>query len=254
MTERAMQLKAADGQHILAVRQQTGHGPGVLFLHGFRSDMTGTKGDYLAQLCASRQQTFTRLDLRGHGQSGGHYTDFTLSDWLADVVQVLDECTQGPQIIVGSSLGGWLMLLLAKVRPARIQGLIGLAAAPDFTTELLLPALTPAQKAEYEQTGRIVEETTPEFGPNIFTRALIEDARHHLILTQPLAFNGPVRLLQGMQDDAVPWAHAFKIVQAISGNDVRVTLFKDAGHRIAEPPQLFELGRAVEELSGVQMN
>lgn len=246
MADDVTQRPAADGINTIAVHEASGKSPGILLLHGFRSDMNGSKAAYLIELTQKLGLAFTRLDYRGHGSSTGHYADFTASDWFEDVLQVFDQTT-GPQIVIGSSLGGWLMCRLAKQRPERIHGLIGIAAAPDFPAELILPRLTPAQKETLEREGRLTAPS--DFGdPTIFTQKLIDDSVKNPVLGTPLSFKGPVRLLQGMKDEDVPWRHALRLMEIFPEADVRLTLFKDGGHRLAEPPQLEELGRTVEEI------
>lgn len=247
------ELTASDGANAIAYRQQSATTQGaaaVLFIHGFRSDMLGGKAEYLAALCRNEGLALTRFDLRGHGQSGGKYTDFTVSDWLADTLQVIDRLTTGPLVVVGSSLGGWLMLRAVQERPERIKALVGIAPAPDFVTELIAPAMTAAHRAELAEKGYMsVPSGFPE--PNLFTTALLEDGARHAVLKGPIAFDGPVRLLQGVQDEDVPWQHALRIQEKLTSTDVRLTLFKDGDHRLSNPAQLEELGRTVLALSRV---
>lgn len=250
VTESVGELTASDGVNAIAYRQQSGttHGAAsVLFIHGFRSDMLGSKAEHLAQLCAREGIALTRLDLRGHGQSGGKYTDFTISDWLADVLQVIDQLTTGPLVVVGSSLGGWLMLRAAQERPERIKALVGIAPAPDFVNDLIAPGMSEAHKAELAEKGYMsVPSGFPE--PTIFTKALLEDGARQRVLTKEIAFTGPVRILQGMLDTDVPWQHALRIQEKLSSADVRVTLFKDGDHRLSTQAQLEELGLTVLSL------
>ena len=249
--ESVRELSATDGVNTIAYRQQSATSaqlPTVVFIHGFRSDMGGGKAEYLANFCKTAGLGFLRFDLRGHGQSGGVYTDFTISDWLADTLNVLDNLTTGPLLLVGSSLGGWLMLRAAQERPARIKALVGIAPAPDFVSDFIEPAMTTAQKAEVEQTGYLtVPSGFPE--PNRFSKKLLADGKAQRVLHQSIAFNGPVRILQGTLDTDVPWQHALKIQNMLTSDDVEVKLFKDGDHRLSSAAQLEELGRTVGVLA-----
>lgn len=252
MSETEGQLSLTDGKNAIAYRQQLAGSqqfPTVVFIHGFRSDMLGSKAEHLAQACAARQTGFLRFDLRGHGHSSGRYTDFTISDWLEDTLQVIDKLTSGPLVIVGSSLGGWLMLRAAQERPDRVKALVGIAPAPDFITEFIEPAMTEAHHAELALSGYLSTPSGfPE--PNHFTKALIEDGYRQRVLHQPIRFDGPVRILQGMQDTDVPWQHALKIQSLLTSTDVEIKLFKSGDHRLNTTAQLEELGRTVCTLLG----
>lgn len=252
MAESGGELSAADGINAIAYRQQSGTTPNaatVVFIHGFRSDMLGTKAEHLATACSEKEIPFLRFDLRGHGRSGGSYTDFSISDWLEDCLTVIDRLTSGPLVMVGSSLGGWLMLRTALQRPDRVKAMVGIAAAPDFVSEFILPQMTEAHRSELARQGYF---TTPSGfpEPNRFTQKLLDDGTSQRVLHQPVSFEGPVRLLQGMRDEDVPWQHALKIQSAITGSDVEIKLYKDGDHRLSNPAQLEELGRIVCTLSG----
>ena len=237
-----------DGQR-LAYRHLPGRGPGIFFLHGFRSDMTGTKAETLADLASTAGLACTRFDYTGHGQSSGTLRDGNLGRWLGDVLAVFDQLTVGPQVVVGSSLGGWLALLLAQARPERVQALVGIAAAPDFTEDLIWPALTPAQQAEVLEAGETLVPS--DFGPPTYplTRSLFESGRQHRLLNGPLAITCPVRLLQGMQDSDVPWQRALRLAEGLAGSDVRVTLVKNGDHRLSRAGDLALLAETVRELA-----
>lgn len=221
--------------------------PGVMFLSGFFSDMTGTKASYLADWCEKEGARFTRFDYRGHGLSSGRFTDHCIGDWLDDAIKMLDAVTSGPQILVGSSMGGWIMLLLALARPLRIKGLVGIAAAPDFTEELVWNVFTPAQKLEMQEKGVIYEPS--DYGdPLPYTLKLIEDGRKHLLLQDKIKISVPVRLLQGMKDLDVPWRVAPRIAERLESADVRVTLVKEGDHRLSTPPELELIAASVLEI------
>lgn len=222
--------------------------PGVTFLGGFMSDMTGTKATHLEAHCIRQGVAYTRFDYSGHGQSSGKFTDGTIGKWAADAIAVLDEITSGPQILVGSSMGGWIMLLAALARPERVAGLVGIAAAPDFTEDLMWAQFSPAQKKTIMDQGALIEPTEYGDDPYTITRALIEDGRNHLLLRKPLELTCPVRLVQGMQDPDVPWETAIRLAKALVTDDVRIDLIKTGDHRLSEPDQLDVITRHLDEV------
>ncbi|MDP9126789.1 MAG: alpha/beta hydrolase [Pseudomonadota bacterium] len=209
--------------------------------------MTGTKADFLAERCAAADISFLRIDYRGHGQSSGTFTDGTIGAWFEDTCTVFDRLTEGAQIVVGSSMGGWLACLLAVGRAARVHALIGVAAGPDFTEDLVLPHLTEPQKERLEKDGVIYFKAPPPAQPMPITKRLLVEAKAHLVLDKPLSILCPVRLLQGMEDEDIPWQHALRVAAAIGQGDVQVTLVKDGGHRLSRPQDLALLWRTVEE-------
>jgi pimeloyl-ACP methyl ester carboxylesterase len=237
--------------HRLAPRPEAAvHGwPGVVFLGGFASDMSGNKATALQHFCAERGQGFLRFDYLGHGQSSGDFRDGSIGRWVQDALAVLDGLVAGPQILVGSSMGGWIALLTARARPQRVAGLVGIAAAPDFTEDLMWAAMDEEDRARLLADG-VIEETT-RYGPTPYpiTLRLIEDGRRHLLLRDTIALNRPVRLLHGMQDTDVPWRTALTIAERLSGGDVAVTLVKDGDHRLSREADLRRLFAAVAELS-----
>ena len=223
--------------------------PGVLFLGGYASDMGGTKATALDRHCRARGLAYVRFDYSGHGVSSGRFADGTIGAWRDDALAILDGVTAGPQILVGSSMGAWIMLLLALARPGRVAGLVGVAAAPDFTEELVRPALGAAGEAALGRTGRI--ERPSAYGPPLsFSARLLDEARHHLVLQRALPVAAPVRLLHGMADPDVPWSTALRLAERLAGGDLVVTLVKDGDHRLARPADLARLTGAVDELSG----
>jgi pimeloyl-ACP methyl ester carboxylesterase len=221
----------------LAWARLPGASPGVVFLPGFRSDMQGTKALVLRDHCAARGQAFLRFDYSGHGESAGRFEDGTIGQWAADAIAVFDACTEGPQILVGSSMGGWIALLLARARPARVAGLIGIAPAPDFTGTLMWPAFSEEQRATILRDG-VLHLPSPYGEPTPVTRALIEDGRHHTLLEAPIPLRCPMRILHGMRDPDVPWRHALRLVDALDSEDVRLHLIKDGDHRLSRPEDL----------------
>ena len=220
--------------------------PQLVFLGGYASDMAGTKAQYLAERCAAAGYGLLRFDYRGHGASTGTFSDCTLGDWLADTETMLDRLTTGPQIIVGSSLGGWLGLLLARDRPRRVRAL-GIAAAPDFTEDLIWDRLSEAQRAAVLAQGGVREG---DGDAGMVTLRAIEEARRHLVLRQPLLVACPIRLLQGMRDDQVPWETALRIARHAASPDICVNLIKDGDHRLNRPQDLAAVWTAVTELTG----
>jgi pimeloyl-ACP methyl ester carboxylesterase len=226
--------------------------PGIVFLGGFASDMGGIKATALAAHCRARGMALLRFDYLGHGASSGRFAEGTIGRWRNDALAALDRLTEGPQILVGSSMGAWIMLLVAAARPQRVAGLVGIAAAPDFTERLIRPALSPAQRAALAEHGAL--ELPSEYGPPLtVTAALLEEGRGHLLLDQPLPFRGPVRLLHGMADKDVPWTLSQEILARLAGEDIVLTLIKDGDHRLSRSQDLARILAAVDELTGATL-
>lgn len=237
----------ADGARI-AYHRTTGRGPGVVFLTGYASDMTGQKALRLEAHCRARGQAFVRFDYRGHGASSGVFTDGTIGGWAEDAVFVIDHLTDGPQVLVGSSLGGWLMLLAALARPQRIAGLIGIAAAPDFTEDVIPGLLGPTERAVLACDGVVPLASPYDAEPTPVTARILEDGRRHLVLRAPIALACPLRLIHGLDDPDVPWATALRLAERFAGRDVEITLVKDGGHRLSEPADLDRLCATLDRL------
>ncbi|MBI1273930.1 MAG: alpha/beta fold hydrolase [Alphaproteobacteria bacterium] len=231
----------------LAYHRIPGREPGVVFLGGFASDMTGTKAGFLAEKCAAAGHAFLRFDYRGHGQSAGRFEDGTIGDWFDDARETIGQLTQGPQIVVGSSMGGWIALLLARAVPERVRALVGVAAAPDFTEDLMWDVLTQEQKGELRETGRLLEPSDYSDEPMVITLRLIEEARGHLLLRGRRQVSCPLRLLQGGRDPDVPPAWPQKIVQNIEAEDARIIMIEDGDHRLNRDQDLALLWKAIEE-------
>jgi len=222
---------------------------GVVFLGGFKSDMQGSKALALESWCEAEGRAFLRFDYTGHGQSSGAFTDGTIGQWADDALYALDHLTSGPQVLVGSSMGGWLMLLVARERAERLSGLVGLASAPDFTEDLMWNELNDEQRAELDREGHVAlpSDYDPQ-NPYIITKALIEDGKNHLLLREPLNIKVPVRLIQGMKDADVPWATALKIQDTLVSEDVEIQFVKNGDHRLSETADLKRLTRTLGNL------
>jgi pimeloyl-ACP methyl ester carboxylesterase len=223
--------------------------PQVVFMGGFMSDMTGRKAAALAEFCARRGQGFLRFDHFAHGRSSGTMEQATVGGWAGDAIAVLDRLTDRPLVLVGSSMGAWVMLLAALARPERVQALIGLAAAPDFTEELVWNAYSPAEQERLMRDGKIVEQSPYGERPYIFTRELIEDGRRHLLLNGPIAIAAPVRLIHGMADGDVPYRTSLRLAEKLTGGDVAVTLVKNADHRLSRDEDLIAIAATVAAMS-----
>jgi pimeloyl-ACP methyl ester carboxylesterase len=235
----------------IAVRHREGKAPGLVWLGGYRSDMIGTKAQTLDAWAASIGHEFTRHDYSGHGESGGRFEDGTISRWLGESLAVFRAFTHGRQILVGSSMGGWIALrMIQELRKAgegeRVAGLVLIAPAPDFTMELIEPQLTDALRRDLEEKGRIEERSEYSPEPDIYTRGLIEDGRKNRVLDGIIDTHCPVHVLQGMADPDVPYAHALKLLDHLPADDVTLSLVRDGDHRLSRPQDLDMLARAIE--------
>jgi pimeloyl-ACP methyl ester carboxylesterase len=241
-------LDRGDGVKLAWARLE-GRSPTVVFLPGFRSDMTGDKATALAAFCAERGQAMIRFDYSGHGSSSGSFQDGTIGHWTEDALAVIDRLSGGKLVLVGSSMGGWVTLLAACARPDRVAVLIGIAAAPDFTETLMWEAMTFEERAALMRDG--VLDVPSQYGePYPITRALIEDGRKRLLLNGPIAIDCPVRLLHGQQDADVPWETALRIAEQLTSQDVEIVLVKDGDHRLSRPHDLELLCRTLGPLLG----
>nr|WP_305792856.1 alpha/beta hydrolase [Sedimenticola hydrogenitrophicus] len=237
-----------DGKRI-AYHKTEGTGPGVLFLGGFKSDMTGTKAVTLEQWCREQGRAFIRFDYSGHGQSSGEFETGTIGEWLADALAVIDRLTEGPQLIVGSSLGGWLALLATLVRPQRVHALITLACATDFTRRLLLPMFTDEQKQQLSREGRVLIPCDYDNQqPYPITRELIEEGENHCLLDRPIPIHCPVRMFHGMRDPDVPWEFSRQTCERLESGDATLTLIKQGDHRLSEAADLRLILNTLEQL------
>ena len=235
----------------IAYRRIAGGPPGVVWLGGYRSDMPGTKAEALAAWAERTGRAFLRHDYSGHGESGGVFADGTISKWLGESLAVFRRFTEGPQVLVGSSMGAWIALrLVQELRKSgeggRIAGTVLLAPAPDFTVELIEPALTKRQKRDLAEKGYFEEKSEYSPEPDIYTRALIEDGRVNRVMAGPIDTHCPVHVLQGLADPDVPHSHALKLVSLLPADDMTLSLIPDGDHRLSRPQDLELLIRAVE--------
>jgi pimeloyl-ACP methyl ester carboxylesterase len=233
----------------LAYHKTQGRGPGVVFLGGFMSDMSGTKAVFLEDWAKSQGRGFLRFDYSGHGESSGTFAEGCIGDWAEDALEALSKLTEGPQILVGSSMGGWIALLLARKVPKRVHGLVGVAAAPDFTEDSMWPGLTDAQRAEILEQGQISVPNGYDDTPYTLTRHLFEDGKMQLVLRTPLDLPFPVRLMQGTSDEAVATSVPLRMIAHATCPDMRLTLVKDADHRFSTPACLEMITAAITELT-----
>ena len=240
-------LTRPDG-HEIAFRRERGTTPGIVFLIGFNSAMTGTKATWLAERCHAEGRAFLRFDPFGHGESSGRLAEGTVGRWAADAIAMIDALTEGPQLLVGSSMGAWIASLAALARPQRVAGLVGIAAAPDFTRELIEPSLPPAAREALAREGVWLRPSA--YGPNPYpiSRLMLEEAREHLLLPRRLRFDFPVRLLHGLADPDVPASLSLRLAHAIDGADVSVTLIPGGDHRLSSPADLDLLGRTIDQI------
>ena len=241
-------LTRADGATI-AYHAHTGKSPGVVFCGGLNSDMTGAKAVALDTHCRKTGRAFVRFDYFGHGASSGRFRDGTIGRWKDDAIAVIDDLTEGPQIIVGSSMGGWIMLLSALARPTRVMGLLGIAPAPDFTEELMWERFDDNMRGILRHDGVYMRPSEYGDEPLAITLRLIEEGRNHLLLRQTVKLTCPLRVLQGMDDPDVPWRHALKLIEAYEGADVEATFVKSGDHRLSEPDDIARLLRTVDGLA-----
>lgn len=227
-------LTTPEGRRI-AYDRTPAKGPGVVFLGGFRSDKEGTKALALEAWARAQGRAFLRFDYSGHGSSAGDFLEGAIGDWLADARAAILELTEGPQVLVGSSMGGWLSLLLARDHPGKVAGLVTIAAAPDFTEDSMWAGFSAAERAELLAKGRVELPSEYSDEPYVITRRLIEEGRRNLVLRGPLPLPFPVRFLQGTADADVPVSVALRLMEHVTGPDIRLTLVKGADHRFSTP-------------------
>jgi pimeloyl-ACP methyl ester carboxylesterase len=238
-----------EGGERLAFRQVAGEGPTVVWLSGYRSDMTGTKAEAIAEWAKTYGRACVRFDYFGHGESSGDFLQGSITRWRADALAVIDQLTDGPLVLVGSSMGGWIACLAAMARPERLHAMVLIAPAPDFTTRLMPQTIPPEGRAAIEADG-VWLQPSPYGDPNPITRTLLEDGARWSILDAPVPIEAPVRILQGGADPDVPWAHALELSQALKSQEVVFTLIKDGDHRLSRPQDITRLVAAVGDVAG----
>ncbi len=239
-------LTTRQGRRI-AFNQSDGEGPGIVFLGGLKSDMEGTKAIHLEAWAKAQGRAFLRFDYSGHGESSGEFTDGCIGDWAEDAEAAILTLTNGPQILVGSSMGGWVSLLMARRHPSILAGLVGIAAAPDFTEDSMWAGFSAAERAAMETDGYV--DLPSDYGdPYRITKRMIEDGRNQLVLRSPLSINVPVRLLQGTDDADVEMSVALRLLDHLQGPDIRLELVKGADHRFSDENCLGRVTAAVEDV------
>jgi len=248
----SLTLDSSPPARVIAVRTREGKNPGLFWLGGFKSDMKGTKAEALDRWADQEGRACVRFDYSGHGDSGGAFTDGTISRWLEESITVYVTFARGPQVIIGSSMGGWLALLLARALCERqgaapIAGMVLIAPAVDFTEELMWKQFPDSTKREIEQKGVWMRPSEYGNDPYPITRGLIEDGRKHLLLGGLIETRCPVHILQGVQDPDVPWHHAVELVSRFSRDDIVITLIKDGDHRLSRPEDIERMIAAVKE-------
>jgi pimeloyl-ACP methyl ester carboxylesterase len=234
----------------IAYMYTPGQGPCVVFLGGFKSDMAGTKAIFLQDWAEAQGRAFLRLDYSGHGVSGGDFLDGAIGDWFEDAHAVIDAVVDGPVVLVGSSMGGWIALLLARAMPDRIAGLVGIAAAPDFTEEMMQVDFSDEQRLALMTAGQVELPSDYSDVPYIITRRLIVEGRSRLVLRSPLDLPFPVRLLQGSDDTDVPVSVALRLLDHATGPDIQLTVVKGADHRFSTEACLAMIAAAILAVLG----
>ncbi|GAB4517070.1 MAG: alpha/beta hydrolase [Parvularculaceae bacterium] len=233
----------------IAYLSHKGRAPGLVWLGGFRSDMRGGKANFVWSKAIADGRSCLRFDYSGHGESSGEFDEGTISSWTSDAEFMLDSKTDGPQILIGSSMGGWIAGLLALRRPERVAGLVLIAPAPDFTSELMAPQFSAAEREALEAEGKISLPSEYSDEPAVITRALIEDGARNRILSQNIPVAGPVRILQGMADPDVPWRHGLRMAEIVESADVAAVLVKHGDHRLSDEDNLSRLAALIDEVA-----
>lgn len=241
-------LETAAGRRIAYDRTE-GRGPGVVFLGGFRSDKEGTKALALEAAARAEGRAFLRFDYSGHGASSGDFLDGCIGDWFEDARAAILSLTQGPQVLVGSSMGGWIALLIAREMPEKVAGIVTVAAAPDFTEDGMWAEFSEAQRREVMEAGQVALPSDYSDEPYIITRRLIEEGRARLVLRSALSLPMPVRMLQGTADTDVPLTVALRLIDHVEGPDIRLTVVKDADHRFSTPDCLKLIALSVRKVT-----
>lgn len=242
-------LQSSGGNKLAYVHMKGGKAslPTVVFLGGYRSDMEGTKALYLERVCRARGQNFIRFDYSGHGKSGGKFEDGSIGSWTQDTLDILDKVSEGPLILVGSSMGGWIAFLCALARPFRVRGLVGIAAAPDFTIWIEAD-MSAGHKADLAEKGYFEVPNEYSDAPYIFTKTFLEEGRSNTLLDRGIPLDIPIRLFQGKRDTSVPWEVARQIKEAVSGQDVEITWVEDGDHSLSREKDLPRIRALIDEI------
>ena len=240
-------ITSPTGNQITYVKTD-GKTPGVIFFGGYMSDMSGTKALALEMLASEIGHSYVRFDYSGHGSSTGLFENGTIGRWSSDALAIFDEVTAGPQVLVGSSMGGWIMLLIALARQERVHGLVGIAPAVDFTKRMLDEELTAEQLEFMKRDGFIQIRSPYADAPYKFTEVLLEDGAQHTLLDQPINLHCPVRLLHGVKDESVPWQISERLSTALCSENVDVLLIKNGDHRLSTTQDILRLQNTVKEL------
>ncbi|MBI1213374.1 MAG: alpha/beta fold hydrolase [Alphaproteobacteria bacterium] len=249
MQQQPLRLGRPDGHTIAYLKRASkANGLGVLWLSGFKSEMTGTKASALDAWAARTGRGYTRFDYFGHGASSGDFRQGTISRWRDDALSVIDQITEGPQLLVASSMGAWIALHSALARPERIAGMVLIAPAPDFTEALLWPRLPDDARRQIEVEGVWLRPSDYDPEPYPITRALIEDGRKNLLLDGPIPLRMPIHILHGMSDPDVPWAHALRLVERLASSDVTLELIKGGDHRLSSAPEIARLENRIDQM------
>lgn len=232
----------------IAYHYYAGSVPTVVFLGGFRSDMTGTKALALEEHCKAHNISFLRFDYEGHGQSSGNFDDGSIGLWIQDARAVIESVTEGPLILIGSSMGGWIMLHVALALKQRVIGLLGIAAAPDFPIRLMWEQLTDPQRHLLITQGTLSIPSDYSAEPYVIRHAFIEESRQHMLLDGSIDIRCPVHLLHGMQDKDVPWKMSTQLAKTLTSDEVEITLLKSGDHRLSSPQQIATLLRNLDRM------
>lgn len=234
----------------IAYNQSTGQSPGIVFLGGYSSDMNGTKSTHMDQWAQMKGISYLRFDYTGHGQSSGQFVDGCISDWFEDALDVIDSLTSGPQLLIGSSMGGWIALLLARIQPEKIAGIVGIAAAPDFTQDFEENRLSKEELGEVRKQGLVRIPTEYSDEGLVVTQKLLQDGHRNFVLNQKLDLPFPVRFLQGTEDKDVDYSVAVNLLNHCSGQNIRLLIVKGANHSFSSPDCLSIIENAVEDILG----
>lgn len=237
-----------DGGGRIAYAYSRGDSPTVVFLSGYASDMSGTKARFLETHCRQRKLAYLRFDYQGHGASSGKFEEGSIGLWSANARSVIEAVTAGPLLLVGSSMGAWIMLLTALTLRQRVAGLLGIASAPDFSEDLIRPALTPVQLAKLECDGVLTLPSRYSESPQVVSARFLDDGRDHLLLKKSIALDCPIRLVHGLEDPDVPWKTSLCLAERLQSRDVQLTLVKGGDHRLSSHDQLDHIAAVLDDL------